>query len=161
MIGCGASTESTGLAAPQTVEIGWRELDGRAGVGFLLEIRRLHVTESGWRVDARVVNRTPVHWFVRRPHVRGGTKFGLFVGPREAELRPEAAPSLIATEFDPPLPRLLEPGAAWSGRLSGQGRIPRGSYVRFVFGRFDTTELPPVGLPAQLLAVTSRSIRVS
>jgi hypothetical protein len=101
---CGGATGTIEYAKPQTVEIGSRELDGRLGVGFVLEVRRLRLLASGWQVDARIVNRTSVSWTVRRPHVDHGTKFGLLVSPSQAELDPRAieatglpAPSLTAT----------------------------------------------------------------
>jgi hypothetical protein len=165
--GCGSTARPAELAPPQLIEVGTREVDGRNTVGFLLEVRRLRLTPAGWEVEARVVNSTPVTWSIGRPHVPGGTKFGLFVARSPDALRPErleggakTTPQLLATHFDPPIPRVLRPADGWSGRFSGPGRIARGSYVKFAFGRFTTYQRPPAGLPAQVMALTSNAIRI-
>ena len=110
--GCGTSAQSVEFAPPQVIEVGTHELDGRNGVGFTLEVRRLRLTRSGWEVAARVVNSTPVSWLIVRPHELGlGTKFGLFVASKPNALRPMAleaehltTPQLLAARFDPPIP---------------------------------------------------------
>lgn len=96
----------------------------------------------------------------------GGTKFGLFVAPTGRELRAShleasgrTTPPLVADAFDPPLPRSLASGASWSGSFSGTGRVPAGSFLSVVFGRF-SSDSPPRRFPAGLLAVTSVPIRV-
>jgi len=166
--GCGTSAESVEFAPPQVIEVGTHELDGRNGVGFTLEVRRLRLTRSGWEVAARVVNSTPVSWSIERPHELGpGTKFGLFVASKPNALRPMAleaehltTPQLLAVPFDPPIPQLLHPAEGWSGRFSGPGRIRRGNYVKFAFGRFVTDQQPPADLPASLMALTAHAVRV-
>jgi hypothetical protein len=163
---CGGEVEPVRYAEPQVVEIGATTLDGLDGAGFLLGVRRLRIGADGWAVEASVVNRTPVLWQIGRPHVQG-TKFGLFAAPTADELTPRrledtgrTTPPLLATRFEPPLPGLLEPGAGWSGRFSGPGRIPRGNFVRVAFGRFTTTETPPDGLPQRLMALSGPAVRV-
>jgi hypothetical protein len=166
-VGCGTEGGDTRPASPQTIRLDWHELDGVGGAGFLLEVRSLRITRQGWSVDAAVTNRTPVTFRITRPHVRGGTKFGLFVlasdDPREWEEHVAAqrvTPSLIATRFDPPIPRLLRPRARWSGTFSGPGRPSTGSFVRIAFGRFETTQTPPGGLPSDVLAVTTTAVQI-
>jgi hypothetical protein len=164
---CGTTGQPARYAAPQVIEIGTHELDGRHGIGFVLDIRRLRLSRSGWEVEARVVNATPVTWSIAKPHSRGGTKFGLFLGRDPKALRPatlEAAarttPQLLALNYDPPTPTALRPGEGWSGRFSGPGRIQRGTYIKFAFGTFTTDQPPPEGLPPRLMALTSKAVQV-
>jgi len=162
-VGCGEGEPAgTSSAAPRTIPVRIRELDG----GFVLSVRSLRLTRAGWSVDAAVENRTTASWSVGRPHSSTGTKFGLYVARRAGELRPgvleahsRTTPSLVAETFDPPLPRTFAPGASWAGRFGGRGAVPARSSVSFAFGRF-LTDAPPPGLPARLLALTSRPVRV-
>jgi hypothetical protein len=163
---CGGEKKSVAAAPSQIVRVGTSELAGAGGVGFRLDVRRLHITPTGWRVEARVTNATPATWTIGRPHVSGGTKFGLFVARTARELRPSrleasarTTPPLIANAFEPPLPRTLAPGATWSGSFAGNGRVPSGSYVSVAFGRFSSYSQPP-GLPRGLLAIISVPTRV-
>jgi hypothetical protein len=161
--GCGeGGPAGTGRAAPRTISVRIRELDG----GFVLSVQSLRLTRAGWLVDATVENRTKATWIVGRPHSSTGAKFGLFVAPRPAEVTPafleahlRTTPSLVAESFAPPLPRVFAPGASWAGRFGGRGAVPAGSYVSFAFGRF-LTDSPPPGLPPRLLALTSRPVRI-
>lgn len=154
-------------AGPQTVELGWRELDGTGRVGFRLEIQRIVVASTGWSVDAAVTNATGVTFTIGRAHVFGGSKFGLFVreaddakGWRRMLSTGNIAPQLVADRFVPPLPGRLEPSQTWRGRFTGQGRLPSGSFVRVAFGRFTTTEPVPSWLGTHVLAVTTRSAHI-
>lgn len=152
--GCGDAAVAD-FAPPQVVEVGIAQADG-----VVVAVRRLEITRAGWRVEASLVNRTPATWLVTMPHVRGGTKFGLFVAAAAEELRParlgqvrNPTPALLATRFRPPLPRILRPGARWSGEFGGPGRIPAGSWVAFGFGRF-TSYGPQAGFPQGWITVT-------
>jgi len=169
MVACsGSGRESeVAFAPPQTLPLGWRELDGDHGRGFRLEVRSLRITHDRWAVEASVTNRTGVSYAIDRPHVPGGTKFGLFVirssdrGEWEGRVfAGRVTPDIIATRFEPPIPRLLRPGARWSGTFSARGRLRSGISVRVGFGRFRTTETPPPGLPTHLMAVTRSTARI-
>ncbi len=164
LAGCGGG-QAVRFAEPQLLRPAVAELDGAEGAGFQLEVRVLRLERSSWSVEASVVNRTGIAWRIGRPHVLGGSKFGLIVlaTGEESEWRAMVArgqvtPALIATQFVPELPDLLRPGERWRGVFSGPGRLPAGSYVRFAFGRFTATVEPPRGLPWRLLAVTARSL---
>lgn len=164
--GCGGG-QAVRYAEPQLLRPAVAELDGADGVGFQLEVRVLRLERSSWSVEASVVNRTGIAWQIGRPHVPGGTKFGLIVLAtddasewRAMVARGQITPALIAARFVPELPGFLRPGESWRGAFSGPGRIPAGSYVRFAFGRFTATEEPPRGLPWRLIAVTKRSLRI-
>lgn len=86
---------------------------------------RLAISEN-WRVDLSFRNRTRVTLFIVRPHVPGGTYFGLepfrTSSWREVLERAEAGaakPRTIAERFKPALPRRLPSGGGWSGEFSG------------------------------------------
>lgn len=166
LAGCG-SGDAVRFAEPQLLRPAFAELDGADGVGFQIEVRALRLERSSWSVEASVVNRTGIAWRIGRPHVPGGTKFGLILlaTGEESEWRAMVArgqvtPALVATRFVPVLPDLLRPGERWRGVFSGPGRLPAGSYVRFAFGRFTATAEPPSGLPWRLMAVTSRPVQI-
>jgi hypothetical protein len=163
---CGGEKAGVAAAPPQIIRVGTSELDGSGGVGFRLDVRRLQITPSGWRVHAKVTNATPTRWTIGRPHTSDGAKFGLFVAQTARELRASrleasgrTTPPLVANAFDPPLPRSLAPGASWSGSFAGTGQVPAGSFLSVAFGRFSSAS-PPRRFPAGLLAVTSVPIRV-
>jgi hypothetical protein len=165
--GCGVRGDDAEPAPPQTIRLDWHEFDGVRDVGFALAVRELRIDRGGWAVDASVANRAGVTFRIARPHVRGGTKFGLFVlrSDRAAEWEQRVAarrltPELLAAGFEPPIPRLLRPGGRWSGTFSGPGRPPSGSFVRIAFGRFVTTQPLPRGIPSEFLLVTRRAARI-
>jgi hypothetical protein len=165
---CGSSgSTASPTAAPTVINVHSTELDGTASAGFELEVDQIQITTGGWRVRARVTNRTPVTWTVSRPHVPGGTKFGLFVSRRRADLAParleaeaRTTPNLLATTFRPPVPRVFAPDATWSGWFSGPGRIAAESYVTVAFGRFTAAGRPPAGIPARLLAISANPVQL-
>ena len=141
--GCGTPAASD-WARPQTVSIAQRTSCG----GLLVTVRSLRVTRGGWSVSAALVNRSSRAFDVGRPHVAGGTYFGL--------ARPGVAhPGLLARGFYPPLPRRLEPGTRWSGSFAGPGHVGRGVPLRVVLGRFT-----PAGAVVGFVCTTDRSVRL-
>jgi len=168
LVACGGDVAPVDYAGPQTIQVDLSEFDGKRGAGFRLEVRQLRLTPESWVVAAAVTNATKERWWVRRPHFPGETKFGLYVSRRSnrryLEVEFAAArttPSLLAERFSPQLPLYFAPGQRWSGTFSGRGLIPRGRWVRFAFGRFQTNGVPPSGLPAGLMAVTDRAVWLS
>ncbi len=165
--GCGdRSVPSEGAAPPQTIELNWRQKEGGTEF-FLLTIRRLVIRRGGWSVAASVANQTQSSFAVGRPHVPGGTKFGLFhfrsgaySEVEDLERRRLVTPPLLATMFVPPLPRVFQPGMRWVGRFSGQGAIPSGRFVRVAFGRLSTSGTPPAGFFRGMVFVSNRAVRV-
>jgi hypothetical protein len=129
LTGCG-STAGQSWAPPQTVRLGWRE---RPCGGIRFEVERLVVQASRWRVEATVVNGDD-ELTIDRPHHQGGTVFGIARGDRRTADALHAA--LLADRFEPPLPRRLLPSERWHGTFSGAGRLPDGTPLRLVFGRF-------------------------
>jgi hypothetical protein len=129
LTGCGSTSQGT-WAPPQTVRLDWSE-PACAGVRF--SVARLTVEPSRWRIEATVVNGDgPLA--IDRPGHAGETYFGIARGDRRtAEALHD---SLLADRFAPALPRQLGHGSRWHGTYSGPGRLPLGTPLRLVFGRF-------------------------
>jgi hypothetical protein len=105
--------------------------------------------------------------FILRPHVPGGTYFGLepfrTSSWREVVERAEAGaakPRTIAERFRPALPRRLPPGRGWSGEFSGLGGLPAGVPIRVVLGRFVAIGQAPSELSGGFLCISERVIRL-
>ena len=148
LAGC-ASGRHTSWAAPQSVALGWRE---PACGGVRIDIRRLTVGGTRWRVEATVENDgKPLT--VGRPHTQRGTYFGVVRGDRRTVEALHAG--LLADRFVPPLPRRLGTGESWSGTYSGPGRLPANVPLRLVFGRFTT-----VGKPTGFICVSTHHVEL-
>lgn len=168
MTGCGGKTQTSPRPAPpQTIQLGWHQTEGRPPDRFLLTVSRLVIGLAQWSVHGSVQNQTGQTWLIERPHMPGGTKFGIFVfksGARaeikELERRRRLSPALIADTFVPELPRILHPGVRWTGVFSGRGTIPSDRFLRIAFGRFTTQGEPPKGLYRAMLFVTDRAVRM-
>ncbi len=129
LAGCGSGTNES-WAPPQSLRLGWRE---PPCARVRIEIARLTVERTRWRVDAKVFNDGRA-LSIGKPHAATGTYFGIARGDRLTEVALRTA--VLADRFTPRLPRRLEGGASWSGTYSGPGRLPSGVPLRLVFGRF-------------------------
>jgi hypothetical protein len=166
--GCGSDGSGT-LARPQTANLNWHENCGTRADPIPIATRRLVVEQGVWRVALSFRNRTRVTLFIERPHVRGGTYFGLepfrTSSRREVLERAQAGaakPRTIAERFRPALPRLLPPGRGWSGEFSGPGVLPAGVPIRVVLGRFVAVgQQAPSELSGGFLCISERVIRLS
>ncbi len=105
--------------------------------------------------------------FVMRPHVPGGTYFGLepfrTSSFREVLERVEAGaakPRTFAERFSPALPRLLPPGRGWSGEFSGRAALPADTPIRVVLGRFEVAGNVPSGFFVGFLCISERFVRL-
>jgi len=158
-IGCGTSTSSP--THEQTIVLNWHEAPGRPGARLIVDVRRLLVHPNGWSVEARVENDAGAPLEIGRPHHPGKTEFGVLVlkTARASEIA-HLGPGVLATRFMPELPRVLRPGAAWSGTFSGRGRLAGAHYVRIVFGRFRIFGMPPRGLPSRFRYITDHAYRL-
>jgi len=166
-VGCGGGTSDAEWARAQTVALGWTERCGSVTRAVTLGLRRLTLSRDRWRVEASVQNGTGVALSVLRPHT-DETFFGLaaFQGAGAADVHARARRQalhlqLVADRFRPQLPRLLAPGAGWSGTFSGPGRLPRGRFIRVVVGRFVIRGTPPRGLYREFLCVSRPSRRLT
>lgn len=166
--GCGANgSGSVPSARPQIVNLGWHENCGTRADPLPITTRRLIVRERGWRVDLSFRNETRVTLGVVRPHVLGGTFFGLepfeTASRREVLERAEklgAKPRRLADRFSPSTPRLLPPGTGWSGWFAGPGVLPAGTPIRVVLGRFVITEAVPPDFFDGFLCISDRVVRL-
>src|SRR5437764_10657741 len=118
---CG-SHESAHPAQPQTADLRWHENCGTREERFPISTRRLVVGKGRWQVELAFRNETHATLTVMRPHIQGGTYFGLepFETTSQREVleradRLAAKPPTIADRFSPTLPRILPPGTGWSG----------------------------------------------
>ena len=140
---CGSTGSPSSWAAPQTIRI-----DERSSCdGLAVRVGAVRIGRSGWAVTASIDNAGATTLDVTRPHVAGGTFFGL--------ARPGVRhPGLLARRFTPPLPRTIAPGVRWSGSFSAPGHVGRGP-LQVVLGRFT-----PAGRVIGFLCVTDRTVRV-
>lgn len=123
-------------AGPQKVVLGWRETYGTRGEQLVYSVDSLEVLPHGWRADVAFENHTSISYEVSVTH----QPFGLMllstgdhdelVALNEAGELPTIRP---ASRYEPQLPRILEPGASWSGTISAPGALVAGSWVRVVF----------------------------
>jgi len=168
--GSGSNGSGT-VARPQTANLNWHENCGTRADPIPIATRRLVVEQGIWRVGLSFRNRTRVTLFIVRPHVPGGTYFGLepfrTSSWREVLERAQAGaakPRTIAEHFKPALPRRLPPGRGWywSGEFSGPGGLPVGVPIRVVLGRFVAAgQQAPSELSGGFLCISERVIRLS
>lgn len=145
-------------APPRSAALDWRETHGSQTNRLVFRVERLEVHEDGWQATVAVTNDSTVAFEISRPADR---TFGLMVfgSGDQAELdrlnKDGALPSLrLAQELDPPLPSVLAPGKTWSGTMSARGALPRGRWVRVVFGVFVAASKPPPELQPSISWIT-------
>ena len=165
-VGCG-STSHGRAAGPQVVRLRWHENCGTPASPLPIDTSRLALRGPRWSVRVSFRNETGVALRVFRPHVAGGTLFGLepfkttsFREVLERAKTAEAKPRTIADRFRPPLPRVFRAGQGWSGSFSGTGVLPAGKPVRVVLGRFVVSGPVPRGFPPEFLCVSERYLRL-
>ena len=145
-------------APPRSAALDWRETYGSQTDRLVFRVERLEVQLDGWEATVAVTNASTVAFKVSRPADR---TFGLMVfgSGDHAELdrlnSKGALPSLRpAQTLDPPLPGVLAPGETWSGTMSAPGALPKGRWVRLVFGVFTVAGKPPPGLQPSVSWIT-------
>jgi hypothetical protein len=170
LLACGCGSGGSGdVARPQTAHLNWHENCGTRADPIPIATRRLVVAKGAWRVVLSFRNRTRVTLLIMRPHVPGGTWFGLepfrTSSRREVLQRAEAgatvSPRTLAEGFTPALPRRLPPGHGWSGEFSGGAMLPAGVPIRVVLGQFVVIGHTPAGLFSGFLCVSERVVRLS
>ena len=117
------------------VALRWREASGKPGERLDVRVVSLTVRERGWRVRASIENDTAAPLFIGRPHTDERGTFGLVAAASTRE-RGSVPTGLVATDYSPPLPRILDPGEKWSGTFSGRGVLRAGTRLRIAFGTF-------------------------
>jgi hypothetical protein len=167
MAACGTKAPPSRVARPQVRELGWHENCGTRTHAIPIETRRLVVGKNRWRVELAFRNETGVALAVIRPHVPGGTYFGLesFETASQREVldraeRNEAKPGWLADRFTPSRPGPVGPGQRWSGSFSGPGGLPAATPIRVVLGRFVSTGAVPPGFPGGFRCISERVVRL-
>lgn len=164
---CGSTTPPGRVAREQVLELGWHENCGTRTHSIPIETRRLVVGKRRWLVELAFRNGTGVTLAVVRPHVPGGTYFGLesfetasYEEVLERAERNEAKPGWLADRFSPSQPGPVGPGQRWSGSFSGPGGLPAGTPIRVVLGRFVSTGAVPPGFPGGFLCISERVVEL-
>ena len=166
--GCGSREATATWAPPETLTFRGGSDCGPKGHDVQIRVRKLVVGRRSWRVDATLANRTGVALQVIRPHHLHTVEFGLDVFDTNtlAEVERRAARKALhngalAERVVPPLAGVLRPGDRWAGSFSAPGRLPRGKYVRVVFGRFVVPGgKVPAGLAARFFCTTDDAPRL-
>jgi hypothetical protein len=150
-------------AGPQSAELGWRETYGSDGEQLIFTVERLDVTETGWKARIGIENESSVGWELA-PGATPDGAFGLSLlewgGAEElgARNRDGTFPAVrAATDYEPELPPVLDPGASWEGEISARGALAAGSWARVVFGTLVAVGKPPDELQEMLIWITDHS----
>jgi hypothetical protein len=161
-----ADSRPSVAAGPQTKRLGWREAYGLSGEQVVFTVDALAVTEEGWTARVGVDNRSTVAWELAPGETPDGT-FGLRLfetgDKQELDERNQSGtlPAVrAATRYDPKLPKVLEPKAAWTGRISAPGALVAGSWVRVVFGTLIAVGKPPEGMEEVFVWITDNAYRL-
>ena len=170
LAGCGGAARepfvATRAAEPQEIELGWREAYPEEGEQLVFVVESLEVDANGWSAEIAVENRTDVAW-----EARGGDKRNLTYGlmlfrtgsldELEDASERNALPAVReAGSIDPQPPARLAPGETWRSRISGDGALADGAYVRVVFGPLVSAGDPPEGLQRTIVWISDASQRL-
>ena len=154
-------------APPQAAELAWVERSPETGPALVFRVRSFTVTETGWKSDVEIENRTDIPWSLGENPVAVEQSFGIMLFATgdmgELEQRNQSAdlPGLrAARRFVPELPPRLRPGASWRGTISAPGSLASGRWVRVVFGPLVAAGDPPEGMPSQFTWITDHAHRL-
>ena len=158
-----SSVTPSAAAGPQTAELDWNEPYGEKGEQLVFIVDELEVTESGWNARIGIENLTKTGWELA-PGATPEGSFGLqlFETKDKTELeernRAGTLPAVrAATSYEPELPRILEPDAAWHGTISAHGPLLAGSFARVVFGTLVAVGKPPESLGEMVVWITDNA----
>jgi len=164
--GDGTDVTPSVAAAPQSATLDWKESYGVPGEEVVFTVDSLQVTKSGWRAHVGIENRTEVGWELA-PGATAGGSFGLqlFETGDKDELdqrnqRGTLPAVRAATDYEPELPRILEPKASWDGTISAHGPLVAGSWARVAFGTLIAVGKPPEGLEEMFVWITDNAYRL-
>ena len=150
-------------AGRQSANLDWRETHGSGTERLVFTVNTLDVTEAGWAARVGIENESSVGWELAPNATPDGT-FGLQLfdtgDPDELEERNREGtlPAVRAAErYEPELPKILEPGASWSGTISARGSLVAGAWARVVFGTLVAVGKPPDELSETLIWITDHS----
>ena len=161
------AAEASRAAGPQSARLGWRETHGSPGQQLVFSVESLRVVPGGWRVRLALENRSSVAFALGNPQATLNRSFGLmlFSTGKIEELTEQNASGTLpavrpATEYEPLLPQILEPGKSWEGTMSAPGALAAGSWVRVVFGALVSVGNPPEELGESIVWITDRAYRL-
>ena len=121
-------------ASAATVPLGWNETAPKL---MLFRVVALNVGSDGtWAVAATFKN-------VSGKQLAVANEFALALFKSPTDQNPAHATIYLASQFQPARAQVLKPGQVWSGAFGGAGKVPKGSYVRVVFGRFSGPGVKP------------------
>jgi hypothetical protein len=150
-------------AGPQTATLDWEESYGEGGQELVFTVEELEVTEDGWSARIGVANRTSTGWELAPGATPEGT-FGLqlFETGDAEELDERNRRGMLpavraATSYQPELPRILEPKAAWEGTIAARGSLVAGAFARVTFGTLVAVGKPPDGMNELVVWITDNS----
>jgi hypothetical protein len=158
---------ATRAAPPQREELGWMERTPPTGPGLVFRVHWFEVTETGWKADVEIENRSGLPWELGADDVAVEQSFGIMLfatdGLEEVEQRSADGdlPALRAAQaFMPALVAELAPGEDWRGVISSPGSLAAGRYVRVVFGPLIALDEVPPGLPSRFVWITDHAYRL-
>ena len=171
-------TDHVDLGTPvRTLQLRWSDykrisasvaVPGTPGTAPLAGALELNVTKvelgsKGWRVHAAVANNSPLSLRVvgaappGTPASYPNVPFSLVVRTDDGSGIKRLQP-LGATEFVPPLPKVLAPRATWRGSFAGSGVVKKGTLFYVGIGQFFYVNAPYDPLP---ISVTSQKSATS
>jgi peptide/nickel transport system permease protein len=125
-----------------------------------LDVTKVEIGPTGWRVRAAVVNNSPISLRVLgiappgTPAAYPNVPFSLVVqtdnGSGIKTLQP-----LAASEFEPPLPKVLAGHASWRGTFAGSATVKKGTLFYVGFGEFFYVNAPNDPLPISVTTTES------
>lgn len=125
-------------ARPQRAILGWREVAGETGEHLVFSVETLEVLADGWKAKLSIENQSTTSYKVASTLAQ---PFGLMVlssGDYEELLEQNESGTLPtvrpASNYEPRLPNVLEPGDSWIGTISAPGALVAKGWVRVVFG---------------------------
>ena len=151
------------LPRQQVLHVGWNEpiaLDGHSPV-LVFRVRSIEVGSKGFKVATSFTNRTKQALKLPAGTQQSPRNFGLGVFTDAVSVRIEDPGQYLvrATRFDPPLPKVLEPGQTWSGTMSGSEPPRSRRWLRVVYGVFFWRGKPPTGFGPFFAYATSHNVR--
>lgn len=168
--GCESSTTTpppATAAPPQAAELDWEERSPETGPALVFRVYRFAVTASGWEADVEVENRTGIAWEMGEDPVAVEQSFGIMLFATgdleevEQRSRDSNLPGLRPAQvFAPSLPSRLGPGGRWRGKVSAQGTLAAGRYVRVVFGPLVALGDAPDDMPSRFVWITDHAYRL-
>jgi peptide/nickel transport system permease protein len=139
------SKAATLLPPTRTVRVNWTEphtvfVGGQSGT-LVVRVRKIEIGRQGWRITGGITSHfpAPVQIYPGSSDLRENG-FALDYAQRSQGFN-----SLVVangSDFRPPLPNVLGPGASWNGTWAGVEAVPPGRQFYVGFGVFGPPGLP-------------------